>query len=445
MFSNYSQSYAPLTRANIHTTPQYKALPWDVRQAIRVVSAVFPFRTNQYIVDHLIDWDKVPGDPMYQMTFPQRGMVSAEEFAEIAQLLADNAPRAQFKAAINRIHMQYNPHPAGQMTHNVPTLNGQPVPGVQHKYRETVLFFPAKGQTCHAYCSYCFRWAQFIGVRELKFKGQNTHTLAAYLRAHPEATDVLFTGGDPAIMNTRALASYIEPLLASDLAHVHNIRIGTKALAYWPQRFVTDDDADDLLRLFERMIGMGKHVAIMAHYSHPVELSTPIAQEAVRRLRNVGCEIRMQAPIIRHVNDDANTWTTMWREGVKLGAVPYYMFISRDTGPKSYFEIPLLESYQIFREAYSQVSGLGRTVRGPVMSATPGKVMIAGTTKIHNERVFVLKFLQGRNPDWVARPFFAKYDPEASWLFDLEPRFGAPPEFFDETANYSAAVSIQSA
>ena len=45
------------------------------------------------------------------------------------------------------------------------------------------------------------------------------------------------------------------------------------------------------------------------------------------------------------------------------------------------------------------------------MSASPGKVQVLGTQEIHGEKVFVLNFLQGRNPDWVGRPFFAKYDP----------------------------------
>jgi L-lysine 2,3-aminomutase len=49
----------------------------------------------------------------------------------------------------------------------------------------------------------------------------------------------------------------IEPLLAPELAHIQNIRIGTKSVAYWPQRFVTDRDADDLLRLFEKVVASG--------------------------------------------------------------------------------------------------------------------------------------------------------------------------------------------
>ena len=56
----------------------------------------------------------------------------------------------------------------GSSTLNVPAFSDEPLPGVQHKYPETVLVFPKQGQTCHAYCTYCFRWAQFVGEPDLK-------------------------------------------------------------------------------------------------------------------------------------------------------------------------------------------------------------------------------------------------------------------------------------
>ena len=53
--------------------------------------------------------------------------------------------------------------------------------GVQHKYRQTALYFPAQGQTCHAYCTYCFRWAQFVGIPDLKFSCSRPDVLVRYL------------------------------------------------------------------------------------------------------------------------------------------------------------------------------------------------------------------------------------------------------------------------
>jgi L-lysine 2,3-aminomutase len=159
----------------------------------------------------------------------------------------------------------------------------------------------------------------------------------------------------------------------------------------------------------------------MAHVSHPRELETDAAQAAIRRLRSTGAVIRTQAPLIRGVNDAADTWATMWSRTVALGAVPYYLFVERDTGPRDYFEVPLARAWRVYRDAVASVSGLARTARGPVMSATPGKVVVDGITDIAGQRVFVLRYLQARDPALVGRPFFAKFDPAASWLDDLIP------------------------
>ena len=302
---------------------------------------------------------------------------------------------------------------------------------MQHKYRETVLFFPSQGQTCHAYCTYCFRWAQFVGIDGLKFANREADLLARYLEEHQEVNSVLFTGGDPLVMKTPLLRQYIEPLLKPELEHITSIRIGSKALAYWPYRFLTDPDAEDLLQLIAQVRRAGRHLALMAHFSHPRELETRPVQAALRRIQDAGAIVRCQAPLVRHINDDADIWADMWRLQVRLGAVPYYMFVPRDTGPRHYFEVPLGRAYEIFREAYGKVSGLGRTVRGPSMSATPGKVIVDGITEIGGQPVFALKFIQARDPDWVGRPFFARYDPQATWLDQLCPAFGAKEFFFE--------------
>ncbi|RMF32346.1 MAG: lysine 2,3-aminomutase, partial [Bacteroidetes bacterium] len=210
------------------------------------------------------------------------------------------------------------------------------------------------------------------------------------------------------------------------------IRIGTKSLSYWPYKYLTDRDADDLLRLFERIVKQGYHLAFMAHFNHPHELKTEAVRRAIARIRSTGAQIRTQAPIMRHINDRPALWKEMWMEQVKLGCVPYYMFIARDTGAQHYFAVKLERAWNIFRKAYQQVSGLARTVRGPSMSAYPGKVQILGISQVAGEKVFVLRFLQGRNPDWVHRPFFARYNPDAIWLDDLEPAFGEPCFFFEE-------------
>jgi len=392
-------------------------LPADVTETVRVVSEVLPFRVNEYVLTHLIDWDNVPEDPMFQLVFPQRGMLTAADEAAVAGALATGS-RPQLKAVVSEIRSRLNPHPSGQMELNVPSEDGVTLPGMQHKYRETVLYFPGHGQTCHSYCTYCFRWAQFVGDADLRFAASNPDQLIAYLRKHPEVSDVLVTGGDPMVMTTERLRSHLEPLLAVE--SVRTIRIGTKSLAYWPHRFVDDQDADEALWLFEKVVDSGRNLAVMAHFSHPRELQTDLARQAVARIRSSGALIYCQAPLIAHVNDDAATWNEMWRAEFAVGAVPYYMFVERDTGPYGYFKVPLADAVTIFQDAYRALPGLARTVRGPVMSATPGKVAVDGLAHTPEGSHFQLRMLQARDPQLVGRSFRARYSPDAAWLDDLE-------------------------
>lgn len=393
------------------------------RLAVRAVATVLPFRTNAYVVENLIDWDAAPDDPIYRLVFPQADMLPPADVQRIASLLARDAPEGEVAAAAHEVRTRLNPHPAGQLALNIPALGDEPLPGVQHKYPETVLVFPKQAQTCHAYCTYCFRWAQFVDEPDLKMATADTCRVVEYLRRHREVTSVLITGGDPMIMGAGVLRRYVEPLLDKGLDHIESVRIGSKSLAYWPQRLVSDPDADDTLRLFERVVASGRSLAFMAHFSHPRELESPLVAEAVRRLRSTGAVIRTQAPLIRSINDSPAIWAAMWSTQVRLGMVPYYMFVERDTGPQNYFAVPLACGYGIFREAYRSISGLGRTVRGPSMSATPGKLCVDGITEVAGEKVFVLHMIQARNPDLVGKPFFARYDPDAIWLSDLQPAF----------------------
>ncbi|MFF7357314.1 MULTISPECIES: KamA family radical SAM protein [Streptomyces] len=412
--------------ARLARLPQVQRLDAAVRRDIEIVSSVLPFKVNNYVLEELIDWDRAPDDPLYRLTFPDRGMLPEPVYEEIAALVGKGAGREELRGAVDRARRQLNPHPGDQLQANVPRSQSGALNGLQHKYRETVLVFPGQGQTCHAYCGYCFRWAQFIGVAELKQAVSGPEQALRYLAQHPEVSDVLFTGGDPMIMSTDRLRAYLAPLLEPRFEHIRNIRFGTKALSYWPYRFTTDDDAGDLLRLMEQASARGRHVAVMAHFSHHRELETDACRQAIRRIRDTGAVIRAQAPLVRHVNDDASVWAQMWRTMTGLGVVPYYMFVERDTGASQYFELPLHRAVSVYRDAISQVSGLERTARGPVMSASPGKVVIDGIVQVAGQDVFCCRFLQARNPDWVGRPFFAKFDEHAVWFDDLKPAFDEP-------------------
>jgi KamA family protein len=397
---------------------------------IKVVSSILPFKANNYVVDQLIDWDNYRDDPIYNLTFPRKEMLKPEHFEQMASLLKGGADKKAIASQANEIRLRLNPHPAGQMEDNVPLFKGERFEGIQHKYKETLLFFPTNGQTCHSYCTFCFRWPQFVKMKGERFATTEIDKLVSYLYEHPEVRNVIFTGGDPMIMPSHIFWSYVEPLLK--VPHLTSIRVGTKALAYWPYRFLTDKDAEEMLTIFKKVKDAGKHLAIMAHFTHYHELMTPAVGLAIQKLKGVGVEIRTQSPVLKNINDNADDWGVMWRTQVQMGCVPYYMFVVRDTGAQHHFGMSLERASQIFKDAYKQVCGLARTVRGPSMSAHPGKVLVNGVTEVAGEKVFSLQLLQARNPEFVLNPFFAKYDPNATWLDDLVPAFGESKFFFEK-------------
>ncbi|HJM45997.1 MAG TPA: lysine 2,3-aminomutase, partial [Candidatus Nitrosopelagicus sp.] len=367
------------TLSNLRKIPQIEKFSEEQIFEMEVVAQVLPFKANNYVIEQLIDWDNVPGDSMFNLTFPQKHMLKSEHYDMMASVLKNNSSVKEIKDMADKIRLELNPHPAGQMELNVPILkDGTKLYGMQHKYKETTLFFPSQGQTCHAYCSFCFRWPQFVGMDEMKFAMKEGDELAQYVREHPEISDILFTGGDPMIMPAKIFSTYIDTLLDADLPNLKTIRIGTKALSYWPYKFVSDSDYQETLDTFSRVNKKGIHLAVMAHFNHLAELKTGAVKLAIKNIRETGAQIRTQSPLLTHINDDADMWAEMWQKQVELGCIPYYMFVVRDTGAQHYFGVSLVKAHKIFQQAIQKVSGLGRTVRGPSMSATPGKVQIDG-------------------------------------------------------------------
>jgi len=422
-----SERFKAITLTSLDTwSDKYPRLKENL-QDIQRAALIFPFKASPYLVDELIDWEMegdIKDDPFYKLVFPTMAMLSADH-RKLLEDTCDEGDPFKIKDVVETIREDLNPHPAGQKTLNAPKK--EELTGVQHKYSETVLFFPAAAQTCHAYCTYCFRWAQFIGDTDLRFAQKDAEPLFDYIAEHPEISDILFTGGDPMFMKTRLLKAYLQPFTdPAHLPHVKNLRVGTRALSFWPQRFTTDDDADELMQLLKDVqYKGGRHIAIMAHLSHKRELSTDKVKAAIRRLRDeANVNIRSQSPVMKGINDDGQVWADKWREEVRLGIVPYYMFVARDTGARAFFDVPLVRAQKLYADAIRNTSGLCRTARGPSMSCTPGKVEITGVQEIMGVPAFVLRFLQCRDEEWIGKVFFAKWDPKAVWYDDLEPLDG---------------------
>jgi L-lysine 2,3-aminomutase len=143
--------FKPLGIQALKQTPYWSRLGAELQEAAEVIGELLEFRTNTYVLERLINWDNVPNDPMFRMIFPHPSMLSESDYARLRDVRSAG-DQAQLASLVRTIRESMNPQPGGQLTHNVPSLNGRALPGLQHKYPHTVVFLPSAAQTCHAYC-----------------------------------------------------------------------------------------------------------------------------------------------------------------------------------------------------------------------------------------------------------------------------------------------------
>ncbi len=91
------RKYRVFTRKDIDSIPSLSAFSERFRNSMKAVSAVLPFRVNNYVIEDLIDWSNIPEDPIFQLTFPQPEMLDERDFKKVYDLVARRAPADQLK------------------------------------------------------------------------------------------------------------------------------------------------------------------------------------------------------------------------------------------------------------------------------------------------------------------------------------------------------------
>ena len=345
---------------------QIHELNEEERVALKNVTEKFAFRANEYYLS-LIDWNDSK-DPIRRIIIPNMG-----ELDEWGRLDASD------ESAYTMVH------------------------GLQHKYGSTAVLLVT--DTCGGYCRFCFRKRLFIdGFDEVT---RDVTEGIRYIREHEELTNILVTGGDPLMLSTRRLEELVRQL--QEIEHVHVIRIGTKMLAFNPYRILDDPSLPEMI---ERYSTAEKKIYIMTQFNHPREL-TDVSTEAVHTLIRAGAIIANQTPMIRGVNDDPETLSTLFKKLSFIGAIPYYVFQCRPTSGNKTFAIPVEEAYQIFQRSLKDCSGLAKRAR-LIMSHSTGKIEIVGMT---DEHIF-FRYHQSPDPEQVGSFMVFKRNPDAYWFDD---------------------------
>ncbi len=411
---------------------------------------VYRFLATRHTLNS-IDWDNYQTDSVFQLVFPQPGMINK---ATVARYLAAEKGAARTDVAVDYMRAT-NPHDGNQQLNKPWFKNDDGVlevlAGSQHKYPQVQLIFDKSTQHCFSFCTYCFRHAQVRGDEDM-FLQHDINQIHEYLRQHKEVTDLLITGGDGGFMPAERLEKYVAPLFDDpDLMHVRTVRLATRSLTFQPE-MVLSGKYDKMLALFDRINENGIQLAWMAHFSTPKELLHPITIAAIRRLQKHQVVIRSQSPMMKHISlfadeagdididKSAQNWIDLAHIFSSLMIGFHSMYCARPTGEHHYYTAPLADVSRIFDKVYRSLPSIARPSRHISMTTSAGKMSLMGTSQINGETVFALKFNEARNMEWIDRVFHAKYDTETNNVSLLNPIEGNSFFFEDELAEIERAL-----
>ena len=274
------------------------------------------------------------------------------------------------------------------------------MPGVQHKYQQTLLVLISTN--CAMYCRHCFR-RRFVGTEQEEI-ARDPQAVADYIKEHPSISNVLLTGGDALVVDTDVLRKWLDVL--SDIPQLGFIRIGTRTPVTFPARINTDEELLSLLA----EISKKKQLYVVTHFNHPNEFTSE-SVGAVRKLQKCGVVVKNQTVLMKGVNDDPMTLGLLLETVASLGIVQHYIFQCRPViGVKNDFQIPIREGSHIVNMANAMQNGLGKSA-DYTMSHKTGKIRILG--ELNDEMLFQYK--QAKNVEDVGRIFTKKIGDE-TWL-----------------------------
>ncbi len=363
------------------------------------------------------------------------------------------------------------PDPGKQMDYS-------PVEGLIHKYELGLIYVAS---TCSAHCRFCYR-EELISKKDVERpdgsiapKGlAKIPDIVAYVRDHNEKVasnggrhpetgreklrEILMSGGDPMVLGNRNSAQWWSALAD---AGIESIRLGTKELAFYPDRF--DETFFDMVDKFHDAYP-STQIRLMIHFNHPDEFLrkdgdgnyiedpegglewVPNTKRSIRLLgKREWISIDNQAPIIKGINGDPDALRIMQRELRRNRVENHYFFCGRDIIGHKAFNLPIEEVWRILNESQKGLSGVEAHARlsithykGKTEVAAVANESLAGLPGTEDGFV-VLKLLRGAEdaPD-RGKVTIVGRNPHAIWFDGYDDRV-----IYDEAGLFSHVAASQ--
>jgi lysine 2,3-aminomutase len=257
-----------------------------------------------------------------------------------------------------------------------------PVKGIVHRHPDRVLLKPL--MTCPVNCRFCFRREQ-LGDPDGTLLGAELDNAIDYIAAHPEVWEVILTGGDPLMLNSKHLAEIVRRL--NTIAHVKIIRVHTRVPVVDPARVT-----DAMVAAFKGRAT----VYVLLHSNHPREL-TDAARAACARFINAGIPMLSQSALLRGVNDTVDVLEELMRTFVECRITPYYLHHLDKTRGTSHFRVPLSEGQDLMRQLRTRLSGIAQPTYVLDIPGGHGKVPVSESYLTKESDGWTIKDHKGRS------------------------------------------------
>ncbi|MBI2413820.1 MAG: KamA family radical SAM protein [Deltaproteobacteria bacterium] len=225
--------------------------------------------------------------------------------------------------------------PCGEDSHS-------PVPGLVHRYPDRALLIVT--DSCAMYCRYCTR-KRMVGEEHPPMPTDRFEDAYKYIKSKKSIRDVLISGGDPLMMKTEVLESYISKLRS--IPHLEIIRIGTRVPVTLPMR--VNEELVSMLKKYHPLY-------LSIHFSHPREI-TPEVVKSCGMLADAGIPLGSQTVLLKGVNDKPAVMKKLMHELMKVRVRPYYVYQCDMAMGTSHFRTPVSVGINIIEELRGHTTG----------------------------------------------------------------------------------------
>ena len=218
------------------------------------------------------------------------------------------------------------------------------VKGIIHRYPDRCLFKPVN--VCSVYCRFCFR-REKVGPGNGALTPLELEAAYEYISAHHEIWEVILTGGDPLIMQPKALVKILERLSMIDSVEV--IRVHTRIPVVDPVRING--------AMLDALKSCRQPVNIVLHANHAKEF-TKAACAAIAKLVDSGIMMLGQSVLLANVNDDIDALSELMRCFIKNRVKPYYLHHGDLAVGTAHFRTSIAKGQLLMQQLRGRFSGI---------------------------------------------------------------------------------------